>query len=87
MTEQILALGDEGGIDISPEALHQLRVWLEELDYEIDNAREHMRTLMPWLASIGQIPGLDELRRFDTWQDLENRLIDNWTLADAARSR
>jgi len=84
MTEQILALGDEDGIDISPEALHQLRVWLEELDYEIDNAREHMRTLMPWLVSIKQIPGLDELRRVDTWQDLENRLIDNWTLADAA---
>ena len=86
MTEQILALSDKDGIDISPEALHQLRIWLEELDYEIDNAREHIRTLMPWLINVERIPGLDQLRQIDSWRSLENHLIDHWTLAEAARA-
>ncbi|TVQ35149.1 MAG: hypothetical protein EA370_09645, partial [Wenzhouxiangella sp.] len=85
LNRQILSLAENPDLDLSKETLHELRVWLKEVEQQGQGIDELVRHLMPWLPDWSRLQAsdLDPVSAVPAWHALEQALLVGWSPAAA----
>jgi cyclic beta-1,2-glucan synthetase len=86
LTDLIISLNESVDIEFSREALHQLRIWIDELDRQARHLTSHIEHFMPWTSLISGLEhNLDAGTQSSqsAWQSLLTKLNENWTVSGA----
>ncbi len=88
LTDTLLQLTEHADVELTKEALHRLRVWLAELDRQLRRIDQHIEQLLPWLSDLALLGAedLSQMRTHAEWCELEQCLVEDWTLSGAAHS-